>query len=717
MKLALLLALAVCAPAFAADGDGLAVVKNAGQQRVLREKGFDKPPSLRAYGLTLDADGVYRAATVPAGSPPGTPRRTIGAEQLSTILARWQSANGTAVLAAPPADGPVAPRAQDAAAVVAHGERRAAVERTMNDGADSLTVPQRFDDAFGRPAWTPPVHQREPLRRGLLRVGYERLSTGEVPLESARPTSWDKLSSREIDDELFHLRGAGDDAVRAKKAELVRLLTTGTGEQRGHALRLLGGLRDESLLPVLLPALMREKDHTNRRAAAEALAGLAVSFKAKEGGWDAFLDKAPPILNVMMKSAPDWKYGSSTLASLYAVTDLLNLMEPADKKKFLGGFGDPRVMLMILSLGNTERIGRTAGVHSDTAALVYARYKELSDGAPALGAFMADPSVDAETRASLLDRLNRYKLIGPELKRDEAFRRGLPALLFAPGSKVLPNTVFSVAVAASTDPNAEFAHNSMAYLQSLPARDARAALSFFLLNPQMLDARQRADVNSRIDSLDPRMREELDEYRRKPSVYGYWPRTGPIEAALLMTQEGHARLFMKTLTDRGYKAERGSGGATRFTRGNVRLSLYQFASDKEGWAVDSDAVARGIAERLRDPKFQVVVYRGHVGDYGKSPLSSGDSARGKVFIDLSCDSDSQSGEVMSACEDCAFFGTNQTAEGAINNAFLPEALDGLASRESFADMNKRFQAKMPRLFHRFTGSWSAARLWERAAAR
>jgi hypothetical protein len=527
------------------------------------------------------------------------------------------------------------------------------------------------------------------------------------------------MTDSQIDGQLITLRQGGDEAIRERRAELIRLVNGGKGDQRGFAIQLLGRLHDESLLPILLPAIMREKDHHNRRMAAEALASLATSFKAKEGGWDAFLDKAPPVLNVMLKASADWSFNTATLNSLYTVTDLLNLMEPAGKKRFLAGFGDPRVMLMLLSLGDTTRINREAGVHSDSAALIYARFKELSAaGGPGLGAFLADGSVSAETRATVLDRLNRYKLIGPELERDEAFRRGLPAMLFAPDSKVIANTVFSVSVLAARMPKAEFAKHSMAYIRAAPARDARAALAFFLLHPQMLSAEQRAELNGRIDGLDAHMRDAMDEYRRTPSVYGHWPKTGPIDAALLMTQEGHAQLFMKTLASLGYKPEPAKGGATRYVRGQVRLSVYRFASDKEGWAEDRDAVGRAVAERLRDPKFQVVVYRGHVGDYGKSPLGSdGTEARGKVFIDLSCDSDSQSAGVMERCQDCAFFGTNQTAEGAINNAFLPEALAGLSSRESFADMNRRFQAKLPKLFHRFTGSWSAARVWEAASGR
>jgi hypothetical protein len=694
----------------ALEPDYLEAVRHPVQQKVLRDNSLAKPPDLRRFGWTLDADGVYRSVSVPAG----TARRAASAEQLAAALARWQSANGTAILNR--ADT-VLPPTPDAAVLAEHERRRARAATALHDDGENLTPAQRFDAAFpANPAAIPPAAQ-DRMKTGLRLLGAQRLSEGAVDLSgNAKPSAWEGMSSGQIDKELMAM-DVDSSLIEPRRAELIRLVSSGGGWQRGKAIMLLGSLHDEALLPVLLPALMRETD-SNREHAAEALASIVANFKARQGGWSAFVEKAPPVLNVMFKSVTDWNYDGNVRVPLQTSFDLLNLMEPSDKKRFLAGFNDSRVLLMMMSLGDTTRIGREEGIHSDTAALMYARYKELSSqGGAGLGTFLTDPAMSQDTRAILLDRLNRYKFIGPELERDESLRRVLPALLFGPGSRVPASTVFSVSVLASGLPKAEFAKNSMAFIRGAPAKDTRAALAFFVLHPQMLTPDQRRELDAHLDGLDAHMREAMAQYRGTPSVYSYWPKTGPIDAALLMTQEGHAQLFMKTLTSRGYQAERGPGGAVRFRRGQVRISVYQFASNSDGWALDRPALGRAVSERLRDSKYQVVVYRGHVGDYGRNPMSESEKAKGKVFIDLGCDSNAESWIVMQHCDDCAFFGTNQTAEGVVNNAFLPEALEGLGARESFAAMERRFRAKVPKLVHRFTGSWSAAHLWEAAAQR
>jgi hypothetical protein len=726
----LILALAAaCSSARAADEhDALAAaVRRPDQLSVLRERGLTRPPKLNSYGLKLDADGVYRAGERPEGSPPGTPRKTPTTAQFSAVLARWLSSH--------PADaGPAAaaPPTPDAAVVAAHAQNR--------DRAAALGAGSRFDASFSPDAPALPAARREALRRGLLRFGAERLADGAllgpggVP-ETGIPSAWSGLNHSQIDDALTALDRGGDGAIAGRRGELIRLLAAGDGEERGRALRLLGRLHDETLLPVLLPALRRETGFNNRKLAAEALAAIVAGFKAKEGGWDAFLDKAPPVLNVMFKAAPDWNYGTLLLNALYADLDLLNLMEPADEKRFLAGFGDPRVLLMMMSLGETGRIQRDAGVHSDSAALIYARYRELTAaGAPGLGAFLEDPAVSPSTRAQLLDRLNRYRLIGPELERDETLRRDLPKLLFGRGSQTYAQTVFSIAVLAAGMKKADFAKHSMDFIRGSSEADARSAIAFFLLHPQMLSAAQRRELEDRADGLDERVRESLAGYRAVPPVYSHWPKNKILEAALVMTeQDNHVALFLRKLRSLGYASSTGHGGVARFTRrdarGEVRLSLFLFAANNtaklerdRGWALDRPAVQAAVVAALGDPKYQVVAYRGHVGDYGTVPSDAGRPFVGKVFIDLACDSESKSSGalssgVMERCADCAFFGTNQTAEGVVNNIFLPEALAALAARESFADMNRRFQARMPRLFSRFTGSWSPARLWEAASNR
>ena len=57
--------------------------------------------------------------------------------------------------------------------------------------------------------------------------------------------------------------------------------------------------------------MRRETDYNNRKVVADALGAIVAGYKAKEGGWSEFLDRAPPILNVMMKASPDWNYDSA----------------------------------------------------------------------------------------------------------------------------------------------------------------------------------------------------------------------------------------------------------------------------------------------------------------------------------------------------------------------------------------------------------------------
>ena len=712
--LALLALAPLSAPAADAPADALsAAVRDAGQLRVLRAHGLSAPPNLLAFGLTLDADGVYRAARPPEGAPPGTPRRTATPGQLAAALARVMLAPRAA---APPAASPLA----------RHADLARAADRRLSDTAAALSAPARFDAGFApSPSGLPPA-RAEALRRSLLRHGYERLADGAglsgagAPPEAGAPSAWSGLDRGQVSDRLIELGHGSDAGIAARKGELVRLAVSGGGEERIRALQLLGRLRDDSLLPVLLPALKNAKGFEDRRGAADALGALAAGYKAREGGWSSFVERAPPILNVMLKASPDWNFRSETLRGMFMGLDLINLMEPADQKRFLAGFDDPRVLLMMLSLGDTRRIERDAGVHSGSAALIYARYRELAGaGATGLGAFLADPAVSPATRALLLDRLNRYRLIGPELERDETFRRELPRLLFERRSRVWSTTVFSIGVLAAGLPKAEFARHAADYIRSATAEDARAAVAFFLLHPQMLSPEQRREVESRAGGLDAEVRAALAAHRAAPPMYERWPKGAPLEAALVFTQAGHAQAFFKTLAGLGYRAARGPGGTTIFTRREagreVRLTAAVFPSDKEGWAQDRAAVGRAVLERLRDPRWQVVVYRGHVGDYGK--LSPDPAIFAKAFIDLSCDSDAEAAGVLGQCRDCAFFGTNQTSEGSVNNAFLPQVLSALAARESFAGMSRRFERSMPRLFSRYTGTWSPALLWEAASER
>ena len=726
--LALFLAVLTAGSVMAADEapDALAAaVRDAGQLKVLRVHELKAPPNLLNYGLTLDADGVYRAAAPPPNSPPGTPRRTATPGQLAAVLARWTLTPSAATLAA---RSPAPPPGAAEAALAAHREVGRATDRRLNDAAGSLATPDGFDSRWGalNAAGARPSGNSEPLRRGLLRLGAERLADGALlprpgqPPEAANASAWAGLSAGEIGDKMFDLRNGGTDAeIAARKNELIRVVLSGDGESRGRALELLGRLHDESLLPILLPALRREKGYQNRRRAADALGAIVAGYKAKSGGWSEFLDKAPPILNVMMKTSPNWNFGTEMLRPLYMGLDLINLMEPADEKRFLAGFDDPRVLLMMLSLGDTSRIEHDAGVHSDSAALIYARYRELvAAGAPGLGAFLSDDAVAGETRATLLDRLNRYRFVGPELETDETFRRELPKILFGKGSHVYPNTVFSISVLAAGMPKAEFVRHSMDFIRSASAADARSAVAFFLLHPQMLTAAQRAELEKRGDGLDDALRASLAAHRARPPVYDGWPKSG-VNAALVFTQAGHADNFFRALTKLGYRLERGPKGQSTYVhrdaRGEIRLTALVTPSDKEGWALDRVGVGRAIVERMADPKYQVVIYRGHVGDYG-SPVGD-ETFAGKVFVDLSCDSDTQSDKILGACKNCAFFGTNSTAEGSVNNAFLPQVLSALAARESFAQMSARFERSMPRLFHRFTGTWSPALLWAAATDR
>jgi len=716
---ALFLSAFVACAAFAADEapDALAAaVRDAGQLKVLRLHNVTSPPNLRAFGLTLDGDGVYRAVAPPPNTPPGTPRRTATPSQLAAAMAQW-TMSPRAVLPARRAPPPAAERA----ALERQREVGRQTARRLDAGAAGLATPNSFDARWG--AMARPAGNSEPIRRSLLRVGAERLADGvmlpdkNAPPDTA-PSAWKGLTRDQIEVRLIAL--TGDDAgIAARRAELIRLVVSGDSRQRERATELLGRLHDPALLPILLPALRRERDYHSRQVVSDALGAIVSGYKANNAGWSEFLDRAPPILNVMMKVSPDWSMNASMLKGMFMGLDLINLMSPADEKKFLAGFDDPRCLLTMLSMGDTSRIEHDAGVHSDSAALIYARYKELTAaGQPGLGAFLADPAVNSETKSTLLDRLTRYRFIGPELERDEQFRHVLPKVLFAKGSQVRSQTVFSVAVLAAGIPKADFAKNSMDFIRSSSAADARSAVAFFLLHPQMLTAAQRSELETRRDGLDDDLRRSLAAHRARPPVYDTWPKSG-LEAALVFTQAGHADNFFRTLTRLGYSRARTRDGNQLFTRGGpggtIRITATVFPSDEEGWAEDRAAVGKAIVARMSDPKYQVVIYRGHVGDYG-APVRD-EQFKSKVFIDLACDSEDTSDRILASCHNCAFFGTNQTAEGAINNQFLPQALSALAARESYAQMSARFEKSMPKLFSRFTGTWSPALLWEAASNR
>jgi hypothetical protein len=147
----------------------------------------------------------------------------------------------------------------------------------------------------------------------------------------------------------------------------------------------------------------------------------------------------------------------------------------------------------------------------------------------------------------------------------------------------------------------------------------------------------------------------------------------------------------------------------------IHLKIRVVATDEkhDWWSPDHDGTTGGLADAMRDPEAQVVMFRGHAGDYAFEPISRV-RASGKLFIDLSCYSDFRSQSSIRHCEGCSYFGTTGTTNGPNNDAVMSVLIDDLPRRLPAEKLLERFKQAVPAGKYYMTGTGSAAAEWERA---
>ena len=106
------------------------------------------------------------------------------------------------------------------------------------------------------------------------------------------------------------------------------------------------------------------------------------------------------------------------------------------------------------------------------------------------------------------------------------------------------------------------------------------------------------------------------------------------------------------------------------------------------------------------------MYRGHIGDYDSGEVAAV-TTQNKVFVDLGCGSQSNSG-VIAGCRDCDYFGTTTIAKGAVNNTFTRSLIGMLAERSSYGRMRKMIQGAMPQTYRNYTGPYAMEQAYIRA---
>lgn len=539
--------------------------------------------------------------------------------------------------------------------------------------------------------------------------------SAEVTVAIADPN----FSPIQMDDsDISNLLRKGDPQDISKvRARILPLTEFKSPRTRSKALQVLSLLHDESLTPLFLKHL-NDDDSLPRNYAARAIASILGTYKASSPGadWSVYLEKAPALLSSLALNTSLFNYEASH--AIVQNLGYMNLMGEKQKEAFVGGFQDPQALLLLIggTSANNE-VDHDRGLHSSEAKVLYRRFKETSGGEP-LSRFLG--RYDTSARRKVIARLQRYDLLAGELKADPALAGTLEAAMFPTTLMGMSSEeMFALGKLLWQNQGSRFAQDILDRIQAPKDFDfnRQAAILYLILNERSLTAKQKDSLRSFSEELPLPAQKALQD-RRNMAFYARWPRGG-MDVALLMTQAEHAYEFIRTLERHGFQRVGRSRGKEKVERiefvrnargGAIRLHLDVFPSSAGGWVSDKPLLQAMMADRYRDPKYQVVVYRGHGQEYAPKSLATLPS-KDKVFIDLSCGSSYSAKDALSQCEDCAHFATTTTGVGTVNNVFLAEVLDLLADRATFPQMQARLETRLPRTAWRFTGTWSGAAFW------
>lgn len=742
-------------PAPPACPDGARECLRGEQEKVLRRYQLDQPPDLSQFDLKFEG-GVYRYVSGDKKGALALPDRLSAAIEALLGESIRQGFRQTKIddlkklfpgrEAALKLDG-----LSDSAlgALSAHfsgfprdaekmGERDGlALMNKLNNakdmtGSDAHRILNKFfenDKNFGAPIAnmdyqrTPQGYQdaiRELTKASA--VPSKGLKIKDPPSPVAGAILHEVLSGHEgwrLDEKLDELKRSGDPEIARVRDELRKLSGFAAVKTRTNAVLLLGRLGDEKLAPFFLEKL-EDESRSVRTAAAWSLDSIMAAHRNDpKAGWDAYIQKAPKILTPIAVGKDQISRGSGSRQVIAGNVNHFTLMEDRQKVEFLKNFDDPLALLVFMAVTDDRDISQQRGLHTDGARLVMNRIKELS-GAKPISALLSDPRLTPLSRAKALAKLNRYNLLEYELKLDSGLVKILPEILFSTDAReaylLTPAETFSIAGLAWKIRGKEFTQNFLDSLTTMDDKKQHAALLFLMVNAQHLSPGQKKAAQELARrKISKEVLKEVNARARVP-FYGAWPKD-KLNVAVVMTQADHAREFVAALEKNDYRKVSETRSKTALIElvknkedREIRIRLEVFFS-KNDWVQDRDIVTKTLKGYYDQPGYQVVVYRGHAGDYLVNEIQ-GTETQNKVFVDLSCNSSYSSSHAIENCRDCAYFGTSTTATGVTNTVFLQEAMEALSRKMSYEKMQARFDRSLRHTSYRFTGSWSKTDFWE-----
>lgn len=505
-----------------------------------------------------------------------------------------------------------------------------------------------------------------------------------------------------------------------KRLERQLMLKAENGQdlkRRFQALHYLNLFHDPNLIPFFTRELQAPFS-SERLEAAVALNSILNKFKADHpgGDWSDFNAHAGEILTPLILQGEQ----SRVAVGIYRKDiNYLHLMDEKSQKRFVKGFSDPYALLALLGYNNwNEAVDEGHGLHSDAAQLIYERFKETAHGISISG-ILSNPTLGdlKMARARLLANLNKYDLLKEALASDPGLGDIVIRTIFSNQKTryLSGNEIYAIGDAAMRGPfAADFSGEILRQIKESKNVTSDDALLFLKFHEGSLPPPQKNLLDKLWDAKASKKIKALAKARETPVFYRSWPK-GELHVFLAMTQEGSAKGFIDQLKREGWLEKKETRASMVFFRNiaqkKVTLQIRVFPSNTGGWTTDSKGLNEALADAMKNPALQIVVYRGHAGDYDYGALGRV-KTRDKVFSDLGCYSDYRSEEAIHHCKNCAYFGTLVVAQGVRNDVFLRQVLEVLARRMPYPKMRRWFEKTLPHTYYKFTGSYSRAGMYE-----
>ena len=500
--------------------------------------------------------------------------------------------------------------------------------------------------------------------------------------------------------------------IASGQQELVQMSDSKDPQVRAKAVASLGAKRDEDLAPLFIRK-MNDSQPEVRDAAAKAIGGFLALYKkeTQEDDWRTYMKASPPLLGALALSPDHADLGRATYKVLYENISYGNRISDPEVTRMVRGMDDPRVLMIMMGVNDVSLVSQWTGMHTTDAVAYYTRIKTLTGGR--VSRMFTDPAIKTMTKVIVLARLVNFRQMEDALRSDSGMNRLLPDLLFEPeglrNNWIRSNEIWTIDDIARRVYGAGFYKSIIDRLPALTEGGRKAALAFLNAHPTRLSAAQRAAVAS----------STAVQAQRGTTVYSTWPKSR-LDVSLFMTKSlRYVDSMLNSLDKAGYRIKSDQNLKTRKVElvrpGEVEIRLHMeiFDSNEENdwWALDHQALTDGIARAMKDPKQQVVIFRGHAGDYDSFQIGRVQS-RDKIFADLSCYSDFRSEIAIRSCTNCDYFGTVGTSNGWNNDFLLPKLLSDLADQEEPEAMLEGYKRLLPAGEYYLSGSATQGGRWK-----